>query len=354
LRVLPLLEQRGWGFGFWVPGRGPAQQELERRGYEVTTAERLLRFSPRGLREPPGPARRLASLPGYLRRWRAWLAGQDAVLVHANSTLSLPEVCARPRAGPPVLLQVHEVLPGGARGRAAATLARRADRVVCVSRAAAAPLRRAGLDPLVVHPAVPDPAAPGSPVPAHARTDRLVVGTLGTVCRVKGSDVFLAAVERIRERANGIEFRIVGAPVAGGERAWAEALLASARAQGVVHRFDVDPYVELSEWDVFVLPSRADAFPLAALEAMAVGLPVVASRVGGIPELLGEEVGMLVDPGDPEGVADAVLRLAASAQLRAALGAAGQERRRRLFSLDSYAEGLDRAYRATLDAGSRA
>ena len=67
-------------------------------GYEVATAERLLRFSRASLRRPPGPARRLASVPGYLRGWRAWLRRQDADLIHANSVLALPEVASRPRA----------------------------------------------------------------------------------------------------------------------------------------------------------------------------------------------------------------------------------------------------------------
>src|SRR5688572_20667534 len=177
LRLVPLLERRGWGFSFWVPGPGPAEAELRGRGYPVVAEERLLRFSRRGLREAPGPYRRVAATPAYLKRWRAWLRAQDATLIHANTLLSLPEVVTRPRAGPPLVLHNHEVLAPGLRGAAAALLARRADTVIAVSEAAARPLRRRGIDPHVVHPGVPDPDRSRR----AADDGRLVVGTLGTV-----------------------------------------------------------------------------------------------------------------------------------------------------------------------------
>jgi glycosyltransferase involved in cell wall biosynthesis len=350
LRLVPLLERRGWGFSFWVPGPGPAEAELRARGYPVVAEVRLLRFSRRGLREAPGPIRRVAATPAYLKRWRAWLRAQDATLIHANTLLSLPEVVTRPRAGPPLVLHNHEVLAPGLRGTAAALLARRADTVIAVSEAAARPLRRRGIDPRVVHPGVPDPGRSRR----AAADGRLVVGTLGTVSTHKGSELFLAAAERIRASANGVEFRIAGRPAAGSERPWAEELLAAARRSGVVHRPWVDPYEELAEWDVLVMPSRTDAFPLAVLEAMAMGLPVVATNVGGIPEQLGENAGILVDSEDVEAIAAAVLRLARSPQLRAALGDEGRRRRERLFTLERQAEQLDAVYRSTLAAAAAA
>jgi glycosyltransferase involved in cell wall biosynthesis len=349
LRVIPLLEARGWRFSFWVPGSGPAERELRRRGYEVATRERLLAFSMRTLRQPPGVLRRLAALPGYFRSFRAWLSAQDAAVVHANTLLSLPELFFSPRGGPPVLLHTHELLPDDARAAVAGRLARRADVVVAVSGAVAASLRQRGVEARVVYPGV-EPA----PATAHERAGgKLVVGTLGTICKRKGSDVFLAAARRVSEARNGIEFRMVGAPVDGGERPWAEQTLAAARAQGVTHRAGVEPYVELAEWDIFVLPSRMDPCPLAVLEAMATGLPVVATRVGGIPEEVGEDGGLLVESEDAEGVAAAVVRLAGAPELRASLGAVARRRAESLFTLERQAEGLDRAYRAALETRSR-
>ena len=345
LRALPLLERHGWTFSFWVPGRGPAEQELRRRGHEVAGAERRLRFSRASLRQPPGPARRLASVPGYLRSWRAWLRSQDPALIHANSILALPEVASRPRGGAPLVLHTHEVLPRGAKGAASAVLARRADVVVSVSGAAAKALRGFGIESTVVYGAVPDP---GSVRAAGSGDGPLVVGTLGTVSRRKGSDLFVAAAIRIQEQRNGIEFRMAGAPVVGGERPWAEAVLAAAASNGIRHSPWVEPFAELPRWDVFVLPSRMDPCPLALLEAMAVGLPVVATSVGGIPEQLGTGSGLLVAPEDADGVADAVLRLAEAPELRARLGEAARERALTLFSLETQAAALDRVYRRAL------
>jgi glycosyltransferase involved in cell wall biosynthesis len=345
LRVIPHLERRGWAFTFWAPGRGAAEQELKRRGYEVATAERLLRFSWSSLREPPGPARRLASMPAYLRGVRAWLRAHDGGLVHANTLLALPELAARRRATAPVVLHVHEVLPDDPRSLVAARLARRADVVVAVSEAVAAVLRRRGVEATVVHPGVE------SPRQARAATDGtgpLVVGTLGTICKRKGSDVFLAAARQLANGGGQLEFRMVGDLVVGGERPWARRVLDGALAEHVVHRSGVDPFAELAEWDIFVLPSRMDPCPMAVLEAMAVGLPVVGSRVGGIPEQLGDDAGLLVEAEDVAGVAAAVERLAGAPDLRASLGAAARRRVQRLFSVERQAEGLDGAYRLAL------
>jgi glycosyltransferase involved in cell wall biosynthesis len=79
--------------------------------------------------------------------------------------------------------------------------------------------------------------------------------------------------------------------------------------------------------DVGVLPSRAEAISLAGLEMMAIGLPLVGSRVGGIPEFLDETAGRLVPPDDPGALAAAILDLLARPRAeRAALGATGRTR----------------------------
>jgi glycosyltransferase involved in cell wall biosynthesis len=343
LHVLPLLERRGWSFTLWVPGRGAAEAELRRRGYPVETAERQLRFSVSSLRQPPGVVRRLASVPGYLRRWRTWLAAQDAALLHGNSVLTVPEVSVRPRPGPPAVLYAHETLPDGPKGAVIGRLVRQADAALAVSYAAAGTLRRRGVEATVVHSGV---SVPGRSQPGNS-TGRVVVGTLGTVCKRKGSELFVAAAQRTRRLGNGIEFRMAGNLVVGGQRPWAEKVVDLAQCSGIQYKPWVDTFAELAEWDIFVLTSRADAFPLAVLEAMAMGLPVVGTRVDGIPEQL-DDTGLLVDPEDVAAVADAVLRLAQSPELRASLGAAARRRVERQFTLERQAEGLDCVYRAAL------
>ena len=84
--------------------------------------------------------------------------------------------------------------------------------------------------------------------------------------------------------------------------------------------------------DVFVLPSLAEGTPNSVIEAMAHGLPVIASEVGGIPDLLSADAGILIPPGDAAALAGAMRRLASDPDLRARMGRAARERYLRLFS----------------------
>jgi glycosyltransferase involved in cell wall biosynthesis len=82
----------------------------------------------------------------------------------------------------------------------------------------------------------------------------------------------------------------------------------------------------LSLHDIMVMPSRAESFGVAALEAGAVGLPVIASNVGGVPEVVIDgRTGILVTPGDASGLAEAIVRLADDADLRKKMGTAGRK-----------------------------
>jgi len=103
--------------------------------------------------------------------------------------------------------------------------------------------------------------------------------------------------------------------------------------------------------DIFVLATRSESMPMSVLEAMAAGLPVVVSDVGGLPEVVADErTGLLVPPGDPAALASALARLIEDRELRVALGARGLERARTTFSVERCRrEHLD-AYRGLLEA----
>ena len=93
----------------------------------------------------------------------------------------------------------------------------------------------------------------------------------------------------------------------------------------------------LARADLFVLSSRSEGFPVSILEAMAAGLPVVATDVGGVAEaVLDGETGILVPPADPEALAAALERLVDDVELRHHLGAAGRARALRLFDAPRY------------------
>jgi len=84
--------------------------------------------------------------------------------------------------------------------------------------------------------------------------------------------------------------------------------------------------------DVFVMPSFTEGTPNSVVEAMACGKPVIASAVGGIPDMIGDDAGLLVTPGDENELAAAMLRLARDRELRERMGKAARERYRQLFS----------------------
>jgi glycosyltransferase involved in cell wall biosynthesis len=102
---------------------------------------------------------------------------------------------------------------------------------------------------------------------------------------------------------------------------------------------------------IFVLSSRSEALPVSVLEAMAAGLPVVATRVGGVPELVVDgETGLLVPPADPPALAAALQRLLDEPELRARLGAAGRARVEEHFALEAFLESHLDLYRRALAA----
>ena len=107
----------------------------------------------------------------------------------------------------------------------------------------------------------------------------------------------------------------------------------------------------LAAADLFVLSSRSEGLPLSILEAMATGLPVVASRVGGVPEVVVDgETGLLVPPGDPGSLARAIERLLDDSALRRRLGAAGRARVAEHFDLASAQRAHLDLYRSLLAA----
>jgi glycosyltransferase involved in cell wall biosynthesis len=100
----------------------------------------------------------------------------------------------------------------------------------------------------------------------------------------------------------------------------------------------VDSVIDLlHQLDVVVCPSHEEAFPISILEAMALEMPIVATNVNGIPEAIEDGVsGLLVNPHNPIGLADAVIRIMRSPQLGQTLGRAARDRVKECFSQHSY------------------
>ncbi|MEX1259147.1 MAG: glycosyltransferase family 4 protein [Gemmatimonadota bacterium] len=141
-----------------------------------------------------------------------------------------------------------------------------------------------------------------------------------------GVEDLIRAVPRVRERIPGARFLVVGD---GPERTSLEALAGELGVSGVVTFLGAKPHDEmpglLASAEIAVFPSRMEATSVAALEALACERPVVATRVGGLPEIVGEDVGTLVTPGDPEALANGVVKLLEERDLPA-MGRRARER----------------------------
>ena len=153
-----------------------------------------------------------------------------------------------------------------------------------------------------------------------------VVGTAAILEYRKGVDVLLEAAARA---AVPLRLEIYGE---GADRAELERQADALGVDAVFHGFVHDLRRRFAELDLFVLPTRGENLPVSILEAMGSALPVVATRVGGIPELVAHgDTGLLVEPDDPAALADAMTRVLVDPGVHAAFGAAGARRARELF-----------------------
>lgn len=151
--------------------------------------------------------------------------------------------------------------------------------------------------------------------------DPPVVGTAAMLEHRKGVDVLIDACAAL---GRPVRLEVFGD---GTERAALERRAGELGLDARFHGFVDDLRARLDELDVFVLPTRADNLPIALLEAMASALPVVATRVGGNPEVVEDGVtGLLVEPDDPSSLAGAVGRLLADTDLRERLAREGARR----------------------------
>ncbi|ETX27781.1 glycosyltransferase [Roseivivax isoporae] len=175
----------------------------------------------------------------------------------------------------------------------------------------------------VVHCGVtPDIYAGG---PRGRGADLLFVGRLA---RVKGVALLLRAVAALAERVPDLHLTLIGdGPDRAGLEAEARALGIAERCTFLGYRGQAEVAEALGHADLFVLPSFAEGVPVVLMEAMAAGLPVVTTRIAGVPELVEDGVsGLLVAPGDAGRLADALARLLADPGERARMGAAGRAR----------------------------
>lgn len=149
---------------------------------------------------------------------------------------------------------------------------------------------------------------------------------VGRLAEVKGVSVLLEALAEVRKTHPEVHLTVIGD---GPERPRFEALARQHGLEQAVtfagYRSQAEVAAQLAATDVFVLPSYAEGVPVTLMEALAAAVPVVATQVGGVSELVDDGVnGFIVHPGDPAPLADRLIRLIGDAGLRQRLGDAGR------------------------------
>jgi len=173
----------------------------------------------------------------------------------------------------------------------------------------------------------------------------LVVGTVGSLKPIKNQSLLIRAVAELA--SNGIDVRLLIAgsgPDAPHLAELSRELCADGFVQLVGRQDDVPAF--LRRLDVFVLPSDTEAHPMSLLEAMACGLPCVATRVGGVEDVLaGGRAGLLIEPRDQPALVGALAALTERPELRAELGAAARRRVCQEYSKDRMVDAYVTMYR---------
>lgn len=228
------------------------------------------------------------------------------------------------------------------------------DRYIAVSDAVARQLAHAFDVPSAkiqtIHNCIP-PASFNRPVNHRLKstfnqgTNRPVVLTIARLDQQKGHQFLLQAVRQMPDAV----FVLAGDGPARQElQAQVQAQAIADRILFLGHRVDVADL--LAACDLFVLPSIYEGLPLAILEAMAAGRAVVATAVGGVPEaVLDGQTGLLVPPGNPDALADAVRSLLSDPARAARMGTAGKARVQQHFSIDVMARQINQTYEELLN-----
>ncbi len=321
-------------------------------------------------------AERVTYLPA-LRRWRAWPArlalpaavlrlarlARGADVLYACTLSSFPYCLLAGRlARVPQVVHVYSSYGDGAAyrkhllGRARHVVAPSADSLALARRAlgefAAGTRARVVYNGMDVERIA---RAAAAPLPAGvALGGGPTVGMVGHLDARKNPAVLVEAMAEVRAAVPGARALLVGAFR---DPAYERSVRERARALGLadavaVTGFLANPFPLVARLDLLVHPALRDPFPLALLEGMALGRPIVASAVGGIPEMLEDGVsGCLVPPGDAPALAAAIAALLRDPARRTRVGAGARERLVTRFSLEGFAAGMFAAFDDAVAAG---
>jgi glycosyltransferase involved in cell wall biosynthesis len=300
---------------------------------------------------PVRDLRALSALERLIRQVRP-----DIVHTHTSKAGFLGRLAARRARVPHIVHTPHGHIFGGYFSPLATTAfielerlaARWTDRIITLSDEETRDHLRHGIGRAEQYLAIPsgvDLAPVIGAEAVHPVSGSPVIGTVARLVPIKGLEHLIDAAPGILRQAPTARFLIVG------DGELRTALEARARDRKVADRVHFTGYREdvpalIAGMDLFTLPSLNEGMGRVLVMAMALGKPIVATRVGGVPELLAEgEAGILVPPADPAALAEAICRLLRTPAEASALGEAGRRRASR-YSADSMVKALAELYRA--------
>lgn len=303
-------------------------------------------------------ARFRAPDPGF-RRMMVWLDRFWPDVVYVNCLPQLKGAAAARALGLPVVWHIREILPpSGRRSWFARRLRRDASRIVAVSQAVADWLVEEGLEDRVdvVHNGCPIRPRSGSTAAIRAELGlpgaSVLVGFFAQMIDHKGVfDLFSAGIRAMEDDPSlGVVFA--------GDGPARDRLQAEIRDSPHPDRFFVlQPQKEvwdlLAAVDMVAVPSLwPDPLPRTVMEAMSAGLPVVAYRTGGVPEMVIEgETGLLAETGNIAQLTENILLLSGDRDLRDRMGAAARDRAREDFSLDAHTDSMEQVFMRIVRTG---
>ena len=350
LGVAKHLRERDIETVFLLPeGTDAFEERASAAGFSVTRPG-LARLNPP--RDVRANARYVAEFPAAVGRIRRVIDRHDIDLVHASMTINYQAAAAAQRASVPLAWYFNDTGTPWPLNRLTGHAARLlADEIGVAAEAVHPHFFPASVDSRVIYsPVDVDTFNPNAVEATTALREELgikagtpIVGTVGNVNPVKGHAHLLRAIARLEQRYGPVAIPVVGR-VLDSRQAYFEKLKRLRSRLGlddvvrfVGHRSDIPQLLAL--FDVFVLPSIAEACPISVLEAMAMERPVVATRVGGVPEqIVNGEHGWLVPREDPDALADALRDALASPAERRRRGEAARRRVLNRFSMERCVE----------------
>ena len=280
---------------------GPLVQMLEERGVSV----RVLDWQG-GERDP-------AALWRFLRGVRR----QRFAIFHQHVGGRAVRLISRYAGGARVITHLHGRVLEQCGDAPARCNVYGADLVIATSKTIA---RWSGVDAEVVYPGVDIPP-PGQPA---IRRSGHVIGAAGRLAPIKGIKFLVRAMPLVKSRVPDATLEIAGS---GEEEGALREEVGRLGLTGSVRFLGWRDEVPFGRWDIFAMPSLEESFGISALEAMAAGLPVVASAAGGLAELVEDgKTGWLTPVSDPEALAARLVELLQDAREREAMGIAGRAR----------------------------